>query len=79
MSFDERVLAIAVEHFLWAREAGQSHGEILRSIGLPASHATERAVIDGLRRTWLAMQMGWRHTRCGAHPGRHRHSTMAAE
>ena len=58
-TFSDEAMTVAVEHFLWAREQGMSNGQIMRSIGFPASHCTDRRTIDGLKRTWLALQAGW--------------------
>jgi len=51
---------IAVEHYLWAKRNGFSDEAILKSIGLSAPDSpVPGAVIDALRRTWLALQCGW--------------------
>jgi hypothetical protein len=52
---------VAKDHYRWARTHGFSDEAILKSIGLPAPDMPNpQAVIDALRRTWLAMQCGWR-------------------
>jgi hypothetical protein len=72
-TFSDEATAVALEHFLWAREQGIKNVEIMRSIGLPSTNATDRRTIDGLKRTWLALQIGWTELR---HP---HHRLKAAE
>ena len=62
-TFSDEATTVAVEHFLWAREAGMKNAEIMRSIGIPGSNATDRRTIDALKRTWLALQIGWTELR----------------
>jgi hypothetical protein len=75
-TFNDEAVAVAAEHFLWAREQGMSNRLILGSIGLPtASNVTDRATIDALKRTWLALQAGW----TVQHRRKPRYLQMAAE
>lgn len=67
---------VAKEHYLWARTHGMSDEAVLKSIGLPAPEAANPvAVIDALRRTWLAMQCGWK---IDQHRNRHSYGVRRA-
>ena len=59
-SFSDEAMAVAAEHFLWAKEQRMTNVKILRSVGLPALRSpNDRTTVDALKRTWLALQAGW--------------------
>jgi hypothetical protein len=57
----QQAFIVATEHFLWAKEDGQTNTQIVRSIGVPAYKGlSDRQVIQELQRSWLAMHSGWK-------------------
>jgi len=63
---NDEATAVALEHFLWARERNMDNQAIFASIRLPSrSRMNDRATIDALKRTWLALQLGWTAPRQG--------------